>query len=107
VALGLALATGRAPRLSSLALAGTLLPSTVIGHRFWDESDPTLRSVQQTQFVKNVSVLGGLLLGAVDTEGRPGLAWRARSAASDVRREARSLRKAAKKDARRAARRSS
>ena len=28
------------------------------------------------------------MLAAVDTEGKPGVAWRARRAASDVRREA-------------------
>src|SRR3954468_13049034 len=33
---GLALATGRAPRLSSAALAATVLPTTVAGHRFWE-----------------------------------------------------------------------
>jgi putative oxidoreductase len=27
--------------------------------------------------MKNVALLGGLALAAIDTEGRPGLAWRA------------------------------
>ena len=36
-------------------------------------------------------MMGGLLLAAVDTEGRPGVAWRARRAAKDVRREAQVL----------------
>src|SRR4051812_20853513 len=34
---GLGLATGRAPRLSALALATTVLPTTVAGHPFWRE----------------------------------------------------------------------
>jgi putative oxidoreductase len=72
------LATGRAPRLAALVLAGTLVPTTFGGHRFWEESDPTSRAGQRTHFLKNVSMLGGLLLASVDTEGKPSLAWRAR-----------------------------
>ena len=33
---GLLLALGRFPRLSALALAGTLVPTTAAGHRFWE-----------------------------------------------------------------------
>ncbi len=52
--------------------------------------------MQRIHFFKNASMLGGLLLAAVDTEGKPGVAWRARRAASDVRREARQLAKDAR-----------
>jgi hypothetical protein len=45
-------------------------------------------------------MLGGLLLAAVDTEGKPGVAWRARRAAADVRREAKVLAKSARREAR-------
>jgi len=99
---GLALATGRAPRLSSLALAATVVPTTVAGHPFWEESDPGAKANQKIHFFKNLSMLGGLLLAGVDTEGKPGLAWRAKHAATDVRREARQLSKAAKREAKRA-----
>jgi uncharacterized membrane protein YphA (DoxX/SURF4 family) len=100
---GAALATGRAPRLSALALALTLVPVTAAGHSFWEESDPGARAQQRIHFFKNLSMLGGLLLAAVDTEGRPGVAWRAKNAATGVRREARHLRRAAKLEARLAA----
>jgi hypothetical protein len=43
--------------------------------------------------------MGGLMLAAVDTEGKPGVAWRARRAAADVRREARVLAKDARHQA--------
>jgi putative oxidoreductase len=85
---GAALATGRAPRLSAAALAMTLVPTTAAGHRFWEEPDPTTRTQQRIHFFKNVSMLGGLLIAAGDTEGRPGIAWRARRAARDARGEA-------------------
>ncbi|GAA5117631.1 DoxX family membrane protein [Alloalcanivorax gelatiniphagus] len=94
-----ALATGRAPRLSATVLAASLVPTTLAGHPFWDESDPQAKAAQRLQFAKNTSVLGGLLLAAVDTEGRPGLAWRARRAAADVRRETKNVAKAARREA--------
>ena len=81
VAAGLMLATGRFPRLSSAVLAGSLVPTTLAGHRFWEEQDETRRAQQRIHFFKNLSMLGGLMLAAVDTEGRPGLAWRAQHAA--------------------------
>jgi putative oxidoreductase len=99
IAAGLALATGRMPRLSSLALAATLVPTTAAGHRFWEESDKARKAEQRIHFFKNVSALGGLMIAAVDTEGRPGLAWRAKRAAADVRKEAKHVRKAAKREA--------
>jgi putative oxidoreductase len=82
---GLMLATGRAPRLSAFALAATLVPTTLAGHRFWEESDPRARNNQRVHFFKNVSMLGGLLLASVDTEGRPSLAWRAKRGAHHAR----------------------
>ena len=94
-----ALATGRVPRLSATVLAASLVPTTFAGHRFWEETDPQAKATQRVQFAKNASVLGGLLLAGVDTEGKPGLAWRARRAAADVRREARQVAKDARREA--------
>ena len=96
---GLALATGRVPRLAAATLAATLVPTTAAGHRWWEESDPQTRANHRIHFFKNVSMLGGLLIAAVDTEGRPGIAWRAKHAATDVRREAKHIGKAAKREA--------
>lgn len=67
---GLALATGRLPRLSALALAGTLVPTTYVGHPFWTETDKVAKKQQQVHFMKNLSLLGGLLLAVADTGGR-------------------------------------
>ncbi|MDT9593715.1 DoxX family membrane protein [Nocardioides zeae] len=93
------LATGKAPRASAAVLAATLVPTTLAGHPFWEETDPAAKGNQQVHFFKNVSLLGGLLLAAVDTDGKPGLAWRARRAAKDAQREARTLAKSAKREA--------
>ncbi|WP_262413813.1 DoxX family protein [Actinacidiphila acidipaludis] len=78
VGAGLLLAAGRLPRLSSLTLAATLVPATLDAHRFWTVEDPEERAVQRRHFMKNVSLMGGLLLAAADTHGRPSLAYRAR-----------------------------
>lgn len=82
VGAGLLLAIGRAPRLASAALAASVIPTTLAGHRFW-EHEGAERRAQQIQFLKNASLLGGLILAAVDTEGRPGMAWRVRHLRDD------------------------
>jgi uncharacterized membrane protein YphA (DoxX/SURF4 family) len=74
---GLLLPT-RLHRLAALALIGSIIPTTVGGHRFWEHDDPVQRQQHQIQFLKNLGLLGGLLLAATDTEGRPGLRWRTR-----------------------------
>jgi len=73
---GLLLPT-RLHRLAAAALIGSVVPTTAAGHRFWESDDPGERQQQQVHFLKNVGLLGGLLLAAADTDGRPGLAWRA------------------------------
>ena len=70
---GLALATGRLPRLSALALAASLVPATYAGHAFWAETDKQLKKDQQAHFFKNLSLLGGLLIAVADTGGRESL----------------------------------
>jgi uncharacterized membrane protein YphA (DoxX/SURF4 family) len=77
---GTMLALGKAPRLSAAALVASLVPTTLAAHRFWEIEDPEQRRLQQVQFVKNLGLLGGLLLAVADTEGKPSLAWRARRA---------------------------
>ncbi len=98
-----ALATNHAPRLSATVLAASLVPTTAAGHRFWEESDAAVRKQQQLHFFKNLSTLGGLLLASVDTDGRPGLAWRARHAADDARRGVRRTARSARREAKLAA----
>jgi len=97
VAAGLMLATGKLPRVASLVLAGSLVPTTLAAHRFWEETDPSKRHTQQIQFLKNTAMLGGLLLAAADTGGRPSITWRAKRKARRARRASRkAMRKAAK-----------
>ena len=80
VAAGGLLALGKLPRLSALALSASIVPTTLAGHRFWEHTDPTERFGQISNFLKNAGLLGGLLLAAVDTEGKPSVGYRARRA---------------------------
>ncbi|HET7328470.1 MAG TPA: DoxX family protein [Nocardioidaceae bacterium] len=96
VGAGLMLATGKFPRLSADVLALTMVPTTAAGHPFWEEKDSSARANQIVHFFKNVSMMGGLLLAGVDTEGKPGMAWRTRNAAKTARRETKYAKRGAK-----------
>ncbi|WP_329192481.1 MULTISPECIES: DoxX family membrane protein [unclassified Streptomyces] len=77
---GLLFATGRAPRLAALTLAATLVPTTLIDHAFWTVEDPEERARRRAHFMTDLSALGGLLIAAADTHGKPSLAYRSRHA---------------------------
>jgi putative oxidoreductase len=66
VAGGVLLSLGIAPRLSALALAGSLVPTTWAGHAYWEVEDPAARKMQRIQFHKNMAMIGGLLFAALD-----------------------------------------
>jgi len=98
-------------RMSATVLAATLAPTTYVGHPFWQAQDAATRAQQRTAFLKNLGVLGGLLLATVDTEGRPGVAYRmhmvsrgAERKAKTTRRQAKHAARAARREARLAAR---
>lgn len=78
------LASGRAPRLAAAVLAGSLVPTTVVGHQFW-RAEAADRPNQLNHFMKNLALLGGLVLVIVDNQGRPGLGWRAGQAVRRIR----------------------
>ena len=62
VVAGTALALGILPRVSALLLAVSLVPTTLAGHRFWEEEDEAARAQQSVQFLKNAAMMGGLLM---------------------------------------------
>lgn len=82
---GVLLALGRFPRLAATALAASLVPTTLAGHRFWEHDDPAQRAQQKIHFLKNTGLMGGLVLAMLDTEGAPSLGWRAKRAAGQAR----------------------
>jgi uncharacterized membrane protein YphA (DoxX/SURF4 family) len=84
VAAGSTLALGIFPRVSALVLGATLVPTTLAGHRFWEQPDDGARAQQTIQFLKNVAMFGGLLFAAADTGGRPSLPWRVKRTAGSA-----------------------
>jgi uncharacterized membrane protein YphA (DoxX/SURF4 family) len=73
----LALATGKGRRLGAVVLAASLVPSTLARHPFWTRTTAEEKAQDRSHFLKNVSLLGGVLLAANDTEGKPSIVWRA------------------------------
>ncbi len=88
VGAGVLLATGTAPRPAAAVLAGSLIPATVVNYPFWTISDSDQRREAQIHFAKNLGLLGGLLLAAVDTAGSPSLGWRTQRAISKAKENA-------------------
>lgn len=80
---GVLLALGLAPRLTSIALAASLVPTTLEGHRFWEAKGDD-RHQQMMQFAKNAGMLGGLIALALDTGGRPSVFWQGGRAAGQA-----------------------
>ena len=92
VGAGAMLATNRLPRLSALALAASLVPTTYAGAPFWSETDKQARGQKRHDLLTNLGLLGGLLIAAADTGGRESLPHKV----------SRTTRKAAKKAAKKA-----
>lgn len=81
---GLLLATGKLPRLASAALAFTVIPGSLGAHLFWTESDPQRKAQKRRDLLADLSLLGGLIIAAADTAGKPSLGWRGRQAAGRI-----------------------
>jgi uncharacterized membrane protein YphA (DoxX/SURF4 family) len=67
LAAGTMLAIGVGRRLAAVALAASLIPTTLAGHAFWRHTDPPQRTAQRIHFDKNLAILGGLTLLALQS----------------------------------------
>jgi putative oxidoreductase len=74
---GLAIVLGIETRYAAALMVGFVIVATLISHRFWEYQDAA-RQMQQTQFVKNVAIIGGFVVLFVQGGGRFTLArlWR-------------------------------
>jgi len=66
---GLLLALGYKARWAALAIFLFLIPTTLIFHAFWG-IDPKEAATQQINFLKNVSIMGGMLMVFAHGPGR-------------------------------------
>ena len=96
VGAGVLLATGKFRRLASLALIGSIVPTTYAAHRFWEEADDDRRKQQMIHFLKNLGLLGGLIL---EVDSRPKKTSRSRKQLASKRAAVRKQRAAIRKEA--------
>lgn len=97
VAGGLGLITGIGRRLGAGFIALSMVPQ-LVGFNAKGIS-PEAKAAARNELLKNVALLGGALIAAGDTEGRPGLAWRAQDSAAKLSRNVGRTRKSLTKDA--------
>ena len=59
---GVMLALGFKPKLAAMLLCVCLIPTTLVGHQFWEQESEQAKRAQLIQFFKNTSMLGALVL---------------------------------------------
>lgn len=69
---GVLIITGFKTRYASLLMILFVIVATGISHRFWEFAEAA-RRLQESQFFKNLSIIGGFLLLFVTGSGRFGL----------------------------------
>ena len=104
---GAMLAMGRLPRLSAVLLLAAVTPTLVERARELKKDDktgdPAERAAKRMAFLGGLGVVGGLLIAAADTEGKPSLTRRAGYAGAAAQRMSRQARRELKHSAREAA----
>src|SRR6201984_2386785 len=64
IAGGLSILLGYRANLGAWLIVLFLIPVTLMMHKFWTVTDPMMAQLQMILFMKNVSMLGGGLLGS-------------------------------------------
>ena len=82
------LAISKFPRLSSSVLLGTTAINTYVEFQNADSSDKQAKTSRRAHAMKNLSLVGAVMIASVDTAGNPSLVWRASHLAGDVRKSA-------------------
>ena len=76
---GAAILLGVYARCAAVAIIVFVIIATSIGHRYWEIADAAARRVQQVNFAKNITIIGGLILLLVTGAGRLSIdGWRRR-----------------------------
>ncbi len=77
VGAGILLATGKLTRLAGTILTVASALNAVVEFGNADTETKDGKAHRRSALLKNIALTGGAMLAAVDTSGRPGLAWRA------------------------------
>jgi len=67
---GILIVTGLKTRYASLLMILFVIVATGISHRYWDFTDAAARRLQESQFFKNVAIMGGFVVLYVAGAGR-------------------------------------
>jgi putative oxidoreductase len=67
---GVALLLGFKTRYTGALLVLFVIVATLISHRYWEFAEPAIRRAQETNFDKNVCIIGGLLALVAASGGR-------------------------------------
>ena len=59
---GLSVLLGVWPDLGALLLAVFLIPTALLMHQFWKETDPQAKQMEQIQFSKDIALAGASLM---------------------------------------------
>lgn len=95
---GLALATGIGRRGGAALVALSMLPH-VLASRPTPDMSADDKKASRSVLLRNMSLLGGAMLAAQDTQGKPSLAWRASDGARRIEKKANKQMKSLSKDA--------
>lgn len=98
IAGGISLATGIGRRFGAGLLAATMVPHVIASNPLG--AGGAEREARYGLLSKNIALLGGVALAAMDTEGRPNLAWKARAQKEIFARESSRAKLLAEKKAR-------
>lgn len=90
IAAGSLYAFGKAPRFAATALVAAQIPTMLARHAFWETQDKQEKASRRTGFLTDIGLLGGLFLATADTDGKPGLAWRAEDAGKRLNKQVQS-----------------
>lgn len=88
VGAGSLLAIGLFPRLSAGVLLASSAVDTYAEYQAADTTTTESRTARRNNVLKDLSLVGALMIVSVDTAGNPSLAWRAGDLAGDVRKSA-------------------
>jgi putative oxidoreductase len=68
---GLSLLLGAKPKVGTALIAGFLAAVSPKMHDFWNQTDPQAKMTEQTNFLKNMALIGGAALAAAVPEPWP------------------------------------
>lgn len=73
---GVGLALGRKPRTAALVLAAINLPIAIVRDPIWAAENREERKEMTSNLLRSASMIGGVLVAALDRKGKPSMAWR-------------------------------